>query len=600
MASTSDEPTPADLPERVWHRWVHHTARVAAGVAVILLGVAVALGWPFESIFPEPSLAHGPWPFLGAWLALVGAAMAVITFITPLRRWPWRRPRRRLPQWIIGALTAVLLPIAATVTTVLATAVQTNVGELEFRNPVAIPELLEPTTDEQGRQVFDLTAQHGVSSFLPGATTDTYGVNQDYLGPTLRTERGAAVQMNVTNAIDESTTMHWHGMHLPAAADGGPHQIIAPGETWSPEWTVDQHAATLWYHPHPHGRTGDHVYRGMAGLIIIEDEESRSLDLPQEYGVDDIPLIVQDRQISRDGTLEQRPSYLSSLGVMGDEILVNGAHDPHLEVSHELVRFRILNGSNNRLFNFGFTDSRPFWHVATDGGFVPHPYQTEQIQLSPGERAEIVVEFAPGDDVILRSFPPDTGSFPERRVGGADTFDILRIIADDHLTAGEEVPDQLVADPDIGRFDHLISAPPPPDRVFELGEEVINGRSFDMRRIDEILPAGATEVWEVRNVDDDPHNFHPHDRHLRVISVDGAPPPPELAGWKDTVYVPPESTIHVAVQIGEYTDPTVPYMIHCHMLTHEDHGMMAQFTVVEPDQVPLAPRWIESLGDHDH
>jgi FtsP/CotA-like multicopper oxidase with cupredoxin domain len=192
-------------------------------------------------------------------------------------------------------------------------------------------------------------------------------------------------------------------MHLPAAAHGGPHQPIAPGTTWAPRWEIDQPAATLWYHPHPHGETADHVYRGQAGMFILDDRVADALPLPNDYGVDDIPLIIEDKRLSDEGSLDFSQGLISPTGRLGDEILVNGTHDPYLEVRDEGVRLRLLNASNARVYNIGFAGGRTFELVGTDGGLLKTPQRLDRVQLSPGERAEIVAFFAPGEQVVLRA-----------------------------------------------------------------------------------------------------------------------------------------------------------------------------------------------------
>jgi FtsP/CotA-like multicopper oxidase with cupredoxin domain len=182
---------------------------------------------------------------------------------------PRRRPLRRL---LLGALSLGLvgiLGLAGLAAWFWSQADMSNVGQLSFTNQLKIPPLLQPRQDGAGRKVFNLRLQQGTSKLLAGQPTQTWGVNGAYLGPTIRATRGDQVVMQVTNSLPEPTTIHWHGMHLPAAADGGPHQPIQPGSTWTPTWRINQSAATLWYHPHPHGATEDHVYRGLAGLFLI-------------------------------------------------------------------------------------------------------------------------------------------------------------------------------------------------------------------------------------------------------------------------------------------------------------------------------------------
>lgn len=228
-------------------------------------------------------------------------------------------------------ITLVLVAVGATVIAgVGAAAVWTwhraaldTTDRIEFTRPLAVPPLAESELDDQGRRVFQLTARAGTHDFGPH-TSPTWGFNGDYLGPTLRARRGEQVLVRVTNQLPETTTVHWHGMHLPATMDGGPHQPVPPGDSWSPTWRIDQPAATLWYHPHPHGATEKHVLRGLAGMFILDDDASSQLPLPRRYGVDDIPVIVQDLHFDRGGRLSPRKLWSSPVGHLGDTIAVNG------------------------------------------------------------------------------------------------------------------------------------------------------------------------------------------------------------------------------------------------------------------------------------
>jgi blue copper oxidase len=489
---------------------------------------------------------------------------------------------RRLLIRITAAASVVVVAVVAVVAVLYVGADTSTVGKLRFENELKIPPLLEPRTDHGGRKVFDLELQAGFSELLPGKRTHTWGANGSYLAPTLRARRGENVLVNVENRLPrETTTIHWHGMHLPAAADGGPHQLIEPGATWSPAWTIDQPAATLWYHPHPHPETEDQIYRGITGMFILDDPDSARLSLPDEYGVDDVPLVIQDKRFEEDGSLDFSKRPISPTGLLGDEILVNGTHDPHLRVTSERVRLRLLNASNARVYNVGFADDRPFVLIATDGGFTEAPARIDRIQLSPGERAEIVAAFEPGEEVVLRSFEPQLGTnfFDGRFSGAHDSFDLLEFRAAEDLEPSPELPERIVpAEP-------LHESRAARVRRFELsGQGMINGRALDMTRIDQVVDVGATEIWEVANNSGTPHNFHVHDVRFRVLEYGGDAPPAHLAGLKDTVYVPPNETVRLLTAFGDYSDAELPYMFHCHVLQHEDRGMMGQFKVVEPGQ----------------
>ncbi|MGH3355715.1 MAG: multicopper oxidase family protein [Nocardioidaceae bacterium] len=492
-------------------------------------------------------------------------------------------PRRRFRplRWLLRLLVVglvLLVGLVALLAWAWAAVPVSTVGDVRFEQPLRIPELAESRVDARGRRVFELTARPGDTELLPGTTSRTWGFNGSYLGPTLRASRGEEVAVRVTNRVDEDTSVHWHGMHLPARMDGGPHQPIAPGGTWRPHWKVDQPAATLWYHPHPHGRTEQHVYQGLAGMFIVDDSGSPVAGrLPHEYGVDDVPVIVQDKMIDDEGELDTGGRFLGGTGMLGDTILVNGTYGPYLDVTTERIRLRLLNASTARVYDFGFDDDRAFDIIASDGGLLPHPVRRDRVTLSPGERAEVVVRMRPGEDAVLRSYAPDVGGGLFGRFnGGDDTFDVLELRAAADLGRSPRLPTRLAPAPDLDVQDTNA------DRRFELSGRQIDDKKMDMSRIDETVELGTTEVWEVHNRDGEQHSFHVHDVQFQVLSIDGATPPPELAGWKDTMFVRPGTTIKVAMRFTDYADPDTPYMYHCHLLMHEDQGMMGQFVVVEP------------------
>ncbi|MFG6198677.1 multicopper oxidase family protein [Nonomuraea sp. JJY05] len=449
-------------------------------------------------------------------------------------------------------------------------------GKPAFRNALLVPPLLKPKVGKDGVRRFDLTMQHGRTAILPGAPAETWGFNGSYLGPTLRASRGDKIQVAITNRLEETSTVHWHGMRLPAKMDGGPHQPIEPGTTWTPHWTLDQPATTSWYHPHPHGTTAMHVYRGLAGMFIVDDDATTGL--PATYGVDDVPLILQDKKFAPDGSQAGDP-LKGTFGILGDHMLVNGTYDPFLNVTTERVRFRLLNGSNARMYHLSFSDRRTFHVVGNDQGLLAAPVPVDRISLTPGERMEVVVAFAAGEQVVLRT------------VSGSDDidegdFDLLKIVAAPRLATSRPLPARLA---DIAP----INVPPDAKvRRFRLnGHDAINGKEMDLSRIDEVVPAGATEIWEIENTVYG-HNFHIHEVAFQVLDVDGNKPPAYAQGHKDTVYVPPKSTVRLAVQFGRFTDPATPYMYHCHILRHEDSGMMGQFVIVKPGTENQVPRTI--------
>jgi FtsP/CotA-like multicopper oxidase with cupredoxin domain len=457
-----------------------------------------------------------------------------------------------------------------------------TLGKVNFNQAVPLPPLADSTVSADGTRTFSLDLQTGQTNFLSGIPTNTWGINGAYLGPTLRAARGEKVQIKIKNDLPEATSIHWHGMHLPAIDDGGPHQPIAKGATWSPSWTVNQPAATLWYHPHPHGATETHTYRGVAGMFIIDDPSTDSANLPHTYGIDDQPVIVQDKKFdARNQLVGGASGDGGPTGTLGDKIMVNGAITPYLAITTQRVRLRLLNASTARIYNFGLADNRPMQQVASDSGLLEHPVSKTRVQLSPGERAEVIVEMRAGETVNLQSYPFEfkTGFISGDLIGANDSFDIMQLRAAPSLAASPEPSANLAS------VEHLAPADAVTTRQFVLDSDTtINNKSMDLNRIDFAVTRGTTEIWNIANHDGLPHSFHIHDVHYQIISIDGAPPPPELAGWKDTMLLQPGQTNAIIMKFADYADAAHPYMYHCHLMRHEDAGMMGQFVVVKPGQ----------------
>jgi FtsP/CotA-like multicopper oxidase with cupredoxin domain len=452
-----------------------------------------------------------------------------------------------------------------------------------FGQTLPIPAQL--TGVRQGDEtIYDLNAQTGSRVFFGDNRTATYGYNGDYLGPTLRFRRGEQVRIRVRNSLEEETTVHWHGMEVPGVMDGGPHQVIPAGTTWEPHFTVDQPASTLWYHPHPMGNTARQVYLGLAGMIIIDDELSDSLNLPKAYGRNDIPLVIQDRRFQADGSLVYRLSMPDLMhGLIGDTLLVNGAIKPSMTVGKELIRFRLLNGSNSSLYRFSFKDQSVFSQIASDGGFLEQPVEMNTLILSPGERAEILLD--------LRSRRSGESLYLVTETFQGPTDEVLEILVTDRTIPNQVTPanppDKLAAIPKIPETQAVRS------RRFDLetmgrrgmgmmagNRLTINGKKMNMQRIDLKVQGGSTEIWEIVNLAtgmmEIPHSFHLHGVQFQILDINGRKPPAGEGGWKDTILLWPGEAARIIIPFREF--PGI-YMYHCHLLEHEDDGMMGQFEV---------------------
>jgi FtsP/CotA-like multicopper oxidase with cupredoxin domain len=454
-----------------------------------------------------------------------------------------------------------------------------SVAAVVIDGTLPIPPLLD-FEDQEGTKVFRLTLQKGDSTFLADQTTATFGFNGDYLGPTLRAVLGDRVRIDVTNELGETSTVHWHGMHLPAAMDGGPHQTIADTSTWSPEFTIQQPAATLWYHPHMMGQTLQQVGMGLAGLFILDDDDSAQIALPSVYGVDDIPLILQAKTFGADGQF-----VLNGGGRRrrdGDRTtLVNGAISPTINTPDPRLRLRVLNASSQEFYNLGFAGDVTFYQVASDGGHLPAPVALTRLILAPAERAEIVVDVDPSNPTVLQGFGGNGGG---RGGTNFQTGPLLTINPTQTSGTAAALPVELAI------IERLSPDDAAQTREFVLGgddrDPTINGQSMtsmaDMMDMANVIRVAldTIEVWNVVNRSDDTHAFHVHDIQFQILQRDGAPPAASESGRKDTVMVRPRETVRLIMRFADFADATTPYMYHCHLLNHEDNGMMGQFLVV--------------------
>ncbi len=451
--------------------------------------------------------------------------------------------------------------------------------------------------------------------------------NGSALPPVIRAKRGDVMTFPVTNNLDKITTVHWHGFKIPGDQDGGPDFPIAAGDSHTYSFTINQPAASLWFHPHPHEKTGEQVYRGLAGVFLVDDEISRQLEADKQLpaGDYDIPLLIQDRRFKDDHNDDRirELAYKTHtrdtvLGQLGDIVLVNGVQLPKLEVESRKYRFRIYNTSNARTLDIALNDGASFHVVGTDGGLLPEPVETKNIVLGAAERAEIVIDFSRYDideKVMLISRAFNGGSMMDMnggmgRMGGmmnmmsssdgmdndgmdsddvsemanGKRFDIMRFdittAASDDITLYTRLPDSAEIHSRLSETDATATR----EFVMSMGgmgsgmQFLINDKSFDMNRVDEQVDAGATEIWAISNTSPMAHPFHAHAIQWQILDRNGTPASGVDLGWKDTVLVQPGETVRF---IGRF-DPVInsgKYMYHCHILEHEDAGMMGTFVV---------------------
>lgn len=480
--------------------------------------------------------------------------------------------------------------------------------------PLPIPRLIDVAANGG---VFDLSIQQGETRIVPAAATRTFGYSGSMLGPVVRVKSGQTVKANVTNRLPVESSVHWHGLFVPSDVDG-PFNPIPPDQSWSPELKIAQPAATTWFHPHPHGDTARQTYMGLAGLLYVEDGSAEAFNLPCDYGVDDFPVVLQDRNFGADGQLIYDRSPMALMhGSRGDVIIVNGAIRPVARPPAGLVRLRLLDGANARNFKLAFADGRIFHVIANDAGWLAEPIPMREIEISPGERYEIIVDLSDGRTADLLTWPDHNGRFGDGMGERAKEFVaglrtrrelVLRL---EPGPAGDrpkrELPKRLQ---DPGRpniaasvrrrsftFDSMMmanmqtmrgggamshaghggasQAATTPGTNASSGMLMgINGKTYDMSRIDAEVTLGSHEIWEIVSTEM-AHPFHIHGATFRTLSKDGKAVAAHEAGVKDTVLV--EKKAEMLVTFHQPSTREKPFVFHCHILEHEELGMMATY-----------------------
>lgn len=437
------------------------------------------------------------------------------------------------------------------------------------KKQLAIPEILEGEKVGGNTESYNIIAQEGVKEFFDNRKSKTLGYNSNYLGPVIKLKKGEKVKINTENKLKEDTTFHWHGLIVDSENDGGPHHGISPGNKEYVEFEVKNEASTLWFHPHAVSTTASQVYNGLAGLIIVEDTNSERLkkNIPSNYGVDDFPLIVQDRFFNSEGEIDYKNNENPD-GTGGDILMINGTLNPYINVETKWVRLRIVNGSNASTFTYELTDGDKFYQIASDGGFLNSPVEMTNLTLSAGERAEIIIdaEKISKNEYFLKVNDYNALEIKMKKVSKNVDFskniklreNKFEIISEKEIYNLKKVPFVLSG------MMYMVN---------------INNRKFDMERIDYRQNLNEKEVWEVTNMGNRMggmiHPFHIHGVQFRIISRDGKVPPENEQGWKDTVLLNPDETVRLLVQ---FTEKGV-FMYHCHILEHEELGMMGQIEV---------------------
>jgi FtsP/CotA-like multicopper oxidase with cupredoxin domain len=489
--------------------------------------------------------------------------------------------RRLLKAGLIGG-GAIVLPVAEFARVAVSSESDPTIVSppvARFAVPLAIPPTIAPTRSEGTTDFYDVTEFATVATILPGRRTPVWTYNGTTPGPTFDTVKGRVSRVTITNHLGVPTTTHLHGGDTPPQFDGHPLDLVQPGTSFTHVYPGDNSAATLWYHDHAIHATGRNVYMGLAGMFIVRDDVELGLGLPKGPPFE-VPLVVQDRLFNPDGSLfypEKEPGLPVRQGAFGDVILVNGTPFPFLRVQRRKYRFRLLNGSNARFYQFELSTGDPITVIGSDGGFLEHPVETPSLFMAEAERYDVVIDFAKypvGTKIVLRNtIAPDPFGDPvdPDKIRAVMRFDV---VAD--ATSDFDIPADLGPGPIANAADAIRTR----DWEFERrdGAWVINDELFAADRIDAFPQFGTTEIWRFINKSGGwLHPIHPHLVEFRILDRNGRPPKPYETGPKDVVALGPNETIRVAMKFVDFRGT---YVFHCHNIEHEDHDMMTQFRVV--------------------
>jgi len=431
---------------------------------------------------------------------------------------------------------------------------------------LSAPPLLQNLSRARHVVEVNLTAAPARLSLVPGSTTSAFAYNGSIPGPTLDVREGDRVIVHFRNALPEPTTVHWHGLHIPVTSDGSPYDPVPPGGTRDYVFTPARGSAgTYWYHPHPHHRTGYQVAEGLFGAVIVRAADDPLPTMPERL------LILSDNRFL-DGDIDL-PGHDSPAGRVdrengreGDVLFVNGRVSPTLSIrAGEVQRWRIINASAARVYRLAIPGQR-LLYVGTDGGLFERPVEVDDVTVASAERVELLVRGtgAPGSSTTLQALPYDRYVPQTRPADWNRPRDLLNV----RYTA--EAPLRPVRLPAVLRhIPALDTGGVRVTRIISLGQGLINGRTMEMGRVDVSAPLGATEIWQIENLVGMDHPFHLHGFQFQVLDRNGVPEP--FRAWKDTVNVRRHEIVRFIVR---YDDFPGRWMFHCHILDHEDHGMM--------------------------
>lgn len=482
--------------------------------------------------------------------------------------------------------------------------------KIGFKEKLFFPPNLDASEiKKDGTKVFNLEPkeeEHAFSEEYQGKTLAYNGL--PYLGPSLIVSKGDRLQINVKNSLNQTTSVHWHGLYANEEDDGVMTPIKA-GQTWQANFTVNQDSQSTFYHPHPMDIVASQVYYGLAGLFIIKDDP-KGHSLPKTLGLDDVPLVVQDR-LFIDGKLKLVDNVV--FGPKTNATIVNGSINPYFDVKTKRLRLRIYNADNAKTYKFSISDPKvKMAAIAGDGGLLPKPFETNEISLGTGERYEVILDFSNAsqkevflNSVISRSAVKNESTKTMHRMmhdmhknqsqeKNLQTVPIVLFKISENLLENEEIPKSLKKERNPILKQYFNKSPQKnfvfvhmqhmaPNLKNENNQYVLSLDGAMEQKPEFTLKRNSQEVWQIENRDRHGnmamdaamiHSFHVHGLQFYVLSVNGKEPPLDLQGLKDTVNLKSGDVFKILVLTKNNTGT---FVYHCHVLEHEEGGMMRYF-----------------------
>ncbi|MBF0785998.1 cell division protein FtsQ [Muribacter muris] len=438
------------------------------------------------------------------------------------------------------------------------------------RPALSIPPLIDVGRGKPIRLEF----RSAQTQFEPNKLVEVWGVNGQYLGPTVRVKSGDFVKLTYSNSLPQPLSINIQGLQAPTAMVGSNQRILAPNRSWSPILSVNQPSCSCWYHADTMLNSAFQLYRGIAGLWLIEDQESRKAALPNKYGVNDIPLILQDQLFNKEGVqvLDRQAKQF-----FGKRLFTNGKASPYVNVPRGWVRLRLVNASLSRTYNLALDNAKPLYLIATGIGMLAEPLEMHSILFAPSERVEVLVDLSEGETVSLISGEKRDLFYSVKQLFSNDDELVDNVVVELRPEGLSAALNQMPHLPplDLNQLNLKISQ----ERKFMLRplDRLINQQRFDPKRIDVVAKQGSVERWYLTS--NYPIGFTIQGAKFILETRNRSQVPYHQLAWRDTVWLEQDQEITLLVKFDHTSSEQLPFSFGVSDFMLRDKGAMGQIVV---------------------